>query len=302
LSTDDGDIIFEAECDEAITDIARECDHDDDTCVIGGECDCEDANDVKQVYGRIGNVYDLRTFSPMAHRINVEALSGAVSGSSVDITLNMDCLNLRRCLNDCSRRGICNPDSGTCTCEPQKFYQHPSPYFGADCSRTNCPNDCSGMGTCDTVTGQCTCKDRHHAPNPTEDESKPCTHVKCNDGPFPGKMECGTCTLGPDGKCLPVDFLAPTVIMALEINMGMLSEFLDASYTTEDNITNLEAMFDPTSPAGRGARALITETASIGFAREIRPDAVQMVCTILESSQHHRRQAPPRSIRILPWT
>jgi len=41
---------------------------------------------------------------------------------------------------ECSNKGVCNRQSGICTCYPG--------YEGEGCTRTVCPNDCSGHGTC----------------------------------------------------------------------------------------------------------------------------------------------------------
>lgn len=43
----------------------------------------------------------------------------------------------------CSGKGVCNGDTGTCTCYDG--------YTGAACQRTTCPNSCSGHGLCRTV-------------------------------------------------------------------------------------------------------------------------------------------------------
>lgn len=42
--------------------------------------------------------------------------------------------------SECSGKGTCNRESGTCECYPG--------YSGAGCARTSCPNDCSGHGVC----------------------------------------------------------------------------------------------------------------------------------------------------------
>jgi hypothetical protein len=44
---------------------------------------------------------------------------------------------------ECSNKGMCNRDEGTCECFPG--------YEGSACQRTSCPNDCSGHGTCETI-------------------------------------------------------------------------------------------------------------------------------------------------------
>jgi len=44
---------------------------------------------------------------------------------------------------ECSNKGLCNRDDGTCECFPG--------YEGTACQRASCPNDCSGHGTCETI-------------------------------------------------------------------------------------------------------------------------------------------------------
>merc|ERR1712100_542564 len=44
---------------------------------------------------------------------------------------------------ECSNKGMCNRDDGTCECFPG--------YEGTACVRASCPNDCSGHGTCETI-------------------------------------------------------------------------------------------------------------------------------------------------------
>jgi len=44
---------------------------------------------------------------------------------------------------ECSNKGLCNRDDGTCECFPG--------YEGAACQRASCPNSCSGHGTCETI-------------------------------------------------------------------------------------------------------------------------------------------------------
>jgi hypothetical protein len=44
---------------------------------------------------------------------------------------------------ECSNKGLCNRDEGTCECFPG--------YEGTSCQRASCPNDCSGHGTCETI-------------------------------------------------------------------------------------------------------------------------------------------------------
>lgn len=43
-------------------------------------------------------------------------------------------------LMECSNKGICNRDTGVCSCLPG--------YGGPACNRNLCPNDCSGHGMC----------------------------------------------------------------------------------------------------------------------------------------------------------
>lgn len=190
LNNDDGDIAFELECDEATTDIKR-------TCTDDGETDCDDADEVKGVYGRIGNVYDMRTFSPMSHRIDIDVVSEELSGSSIDITLNMDCTNLKRCPNDCSARGACNPDFGVCSCQPSDFHHYTSVFYGSACEYKHCPNDCSGTGSCNRISGECTCWDRYYDAEDPRNASTissegtahfPCRKVICDDGPHPRSL------------------------------------------------------------------------------------------------------------------
>jgi len=44
---------------------------------------------------------------------------------------------------ECSNKGLCNRDDGTCSCFPG--------YEGTACQRASCPNACSGHGTCETI-------------------------------------------------------------------------------------------------------------------------------------------------------
>jgi len=44
---------------------------------------------------------------------------------------------------ECSNKGLCNRDDGTCSCFPG--------YEGTACQRVSCPNACSGHGTCETI-------------------------------------------------------------------------------------------------------------------------------------------------------
>jgi len=44
---------------------------------------------------------------------------------------------------ECSNKGTCNRDDGTCSCFPG--------YEGNACQRASCPNACSGHGTCETI-------------------------------------------------------------------------------------------------------------------------------------------------------
>ena len=45
---------------------------------------------------------------------------------------------------ECSNAGICNYDTGECTCFEG--------YDGISCSRKQCPNDCSGHGICVSIS------------------------------------------------------------------------------------------------------------------------------------------------------
>eukprot|EP01052_Picozoa_sp_SAG31_P005829 SAG31_NODE_262_length_18842_cov_22.033346_12_plen_1436_part_00 len=285
FNTDDGDITFELDCGdmEAITDIKRTCDDEEET-------DCPHADEVKGVYGRIGNVYDLRDFSPMNHRFYIDIEVQDRSGTSVDITLNMDCADLKRCPNDCSARGACNPDFGLCACQPSFFYNYTSVYYGSACEYMRCPNDCSGTGTCDRISGECTCWDRYYS----ADDHFPCTKVVCDDGPHPRStnpdrpnpdaMECGRCHLPYNNSyCEPVDFMSPTAVFNLQLNWDAL---VRQNMFLADNETADATMYDPTSPAAIESNRMISAELNQLIAPlhlVVNPELVSIDCVIVES-------------------
>ena len=135
-----------------------------------------DTDEPSSKSGRIGNVRDMRTYEPMSRRVRVHAAVASFGEASIDVEI--DCANYRRCELDCSWRGICNPDSGTCTCDTEHFYNHSTRYYGGGCQFSYCPNDCSGKGVCDSASGNCTCVDRWY---PATDYF-PCTQIHCDDG------------------------------------------------------------------------------------------------------------------------
>jgi hypothetical protein len=141
--------------------------------------------------GRIGNTRDTRTLSPMSRRIRVDIRQDIAQYDDVDVALTLSCEDFTRCKLDCSRRGLCTPDTGTCSCDKSNFYNKTSQFYGDGCEFTYCANDCSGKGTCNRATGQCTCFDRWYEP----DHYFPCTHIICADGPRKDEMECGMCDL-----------------------------------------------------------------------------------------------------------
>ena len=61
-----------------------------------------------------------------------------------------------RCPNDCSSRGACNNQDGSCACTNDEAG---NPYFGPSCEFKSCPSGCSGGGECDRTNGKCVCKD-----------------------------------------------------------------------------------------------------------------------------------------------
>ena len=147
LKTAMGDTsIKDAGCD-SITELEQSGDHDD-------------SGEPSYQYGRIGNTRDTRTLSPMSRRIRVEIKPDVAEYDDVDITVTMSCDDFTRCKLDCSRRGLCTPDTGTCLCDRTQYYNKSSQFYGDGCEFTYCPNDCSGKGTCDRSIGQCTCFDR----------------------------------------------------------------------------------------------------------------------------------------------
>lgn len=283
FNTDSGDIAFEVACEEAVIDIRRTCDDDDET-------DCPNADEVKGVYGRIGNVYDMRTFSPMNHRFNIDVEVEKRSGASVDITLNMDCQNLKRCPNDCSFRGVCNPDFGRCACQPADWYNHTSVFYGSACEYKHCPNDCSGTGTCDHISGECTCWDRYYDAH----DLFPCTKVICDDGPHPRStnpdrpnldaMECGRCTMPYNNSyCEPVDFMSPTAMFSVELDWDAI---VRRNSHLASNETADATMYDHGSPAYRETQLMIAAEVTNTIAPlnlVASPDLVRITCFIVES-------------------
>lgn len=53
---------------------------------------------------------------------------------------------------ECSNRGVCNQDTGQCTCESDRFE-------GAACERKSCPSDCNGYGRCQSMKYYASLKD-----------------------------------------------------------------------------------------------------------------------------------------------
>ena len=178
LSTAMGEVFIEdAGCD-SITELDR-------------SGDIESSSEPGFVSGRIGNTRDTRTLSPMSRRIRVDVRPEVAVYDNVDVSVALSCEDFTRCKLDCSRRGLCTPDTGTCSCDKSRFYNKTSQFYGDGCEFAYCPNDCSGQGTCNRKTGQCTCFDRWYEPN----HYFPCTHIICDDGPRKNEMECGACDL-----------------------------------------------------------------------------------------------------------
>ena len=296
LQTARGDVMIEdAGCD-AIVELEQTGDDDD-----SGEPSFK--------AGRIGNTRDTRTLSPMSRRIRVDAR--VADYTDVDVTVNLDCADFTRCKLDCSRRGLCTPDTGTCACDPSDFYNKSTRFYGDGCEFTYCPNDCSGQGSCDRMTGECTCFDRWYE----ADYYFPCTHIICADGPRKNEMECGHCNvewntdtawvygssigvtafdhrsrnrnarpgngwLGGAMTCAPIDFLTPSVTATMRIDDLMLFQnnpHVIRGINTVDMGKAL-SLLNETSPASEAAHEMIAAALSAILAIHIPPANVGLNC------------------------
>lgn len=236
--------------------------------------DNDDSDEPSSMVGRIGNVRDMRTHQPMSRKIKVHATVEKYAQANLDISFG--CANYRRCELDCSWRGTCEPDSGTCTCDAHSFYNHSTHHYGGGCQYTFCPNDCSGQGSCNPITGQCTCEPRWY------DASNfyPCTYVHCDDGPHAGKMECGSCSLEWNGStltCAPVSFLTPDVAVQITVDDLLLNQF---NQYVRGNMTYALNLLNRSSLAGTEARKQIAASASAILDLDVPPVAVDYTCSV----------------------
>lgn len=234
----------------------------------------DDTSEPSSKAGRIGNVRDMRTYEPMSRMVSIRANVKKFAESSID--LSVGCANYRRCELDCSWRGMCEPDSGTCTCDAENFYNHSTRHHGGGCQYTFCPNDCSGKGSCDSITGQCTCEPRWY------DASNfyPCTYVHCDDGPHAGVMECGSCQLEWNGStltCAPVSFLTPSITVQMAVDDLLLNQF---NRYILGNMTYALDLLNRSSMAGTEARGQIASSASAILDLHVPPSAVQYTCSV----------------------
>lgn len=90
-------------------------------------------------------------------------------------------------LMECSNKGICNRDAGTCECYPN--------FEGIACERTICPNDCSMQGVCYTARQMAEAADRIYDTPWDADKNTGCVCDTGFRGPDCSIVECRS---GPD--------------------------------------------------------------------------------------------------------